>query len=100
MLGVYNVVDPNTGLVIDCDSWSNFFNLACWGGNSITGAGTGPYAGYTTPTDPITTDPTGLVIATPPVATPPTLLSTLTTPVALVAGGSLLLLLFLGGRRR
>ena len=48
-MGVYNVVDPNTGTVIDCDSWSNLFNLACWGGNSITGAGTGPYANLVVP---------------------------------------------------
>jgi hypothetical protein len=46
-LGDYLVCDPNTGLTVDCDDWSNLFNLACWGGNSITGAGTGPYAGCT-----------------------------------------------------
>jgi len=25
------VVDPATGLTIDCDSWSNIFNATCWG---------------------------------------------------------------------
>lgn len=107
-LGTYNVVDPDTGLVIDCDSWSNLFNLTCWGGNSITGAGTGPYAGYTTPTNPtdatvsVSSDGTITAIAptaTPPVATPPTLASMLTTPVVMLAGGALILLLVLGGRR-
>ena len=48
-MGTYNVVDPNTGQVIDCDSWGNFFNLTCWGGNSITGAGTGPYSNQVVP---------------------------------------------------
>ena len=46
-LGTYLVADPDTGQTIDCDSWANIFNLTCWGGNSITGAGTGPYAGNT-----------------------------------------------------
>lgn len=48
-LGVYNIVDPQTGKVIDCDAWSNLFNLTCWGGNSITGAGTGPYSNLVVP---------------------------------------------------
>ena len=54
-MGVYNVVDPNTGKTIDCDSWGNIFNLTCWGVNSqnplsiIPGFVSGPYANYVPP---------------------------------------------------
>ena len=36
-LGVFYVKDQ-TGTVIDCDSWSNLFNSACWG---VFGGSTG-----------------------------------------------------------
>ena len=87
-LGDYLVCDPQTGLTIDCDDWSNLFNLACWGGNSITGAGTGPYAGCTAAAS----------VGTPGNA--PTLASTLSTYLPYILGGGVLFLLVLGATKR
>jgi hypothetical protein len=30
-LGTDYRIDCSTGLTIDCDAWSNFFNKTCWG---------------------------------------------------------------------
>lgn len=42
------VVDPDTGLTIDCSDWSNLLNLACYGASSqgvLAPIVTGAYAG-------------------------------------------------------
>lgn len=86
-VGDYLVCDPNTGLTIDCDDVTNIFNLACWGGNSITGAGTGPYAGCTAGSSAGAS------------GNAPTLSSTLSTYLPWIVGGGIVFLLLMGARR-
>ena len=81
-MGVLYKADSE-GHVIDCDSWSNFFQGVCWN----------PFAAEVVPAAP-TTNPDGSPApAVPAVPAPASSGFSLSTPLLLVAAGALGVLL-------
>lgn len=76
------------GHVIDCDSWSNFFQGVCWN----------PFASEVVPAAPSGGDGSGPAVPAVPAPTTPSLLSGVSAPLLLVAGGALAVLLLKGGK--
>lgn len=75
------------GHVIDCDSWSNFFQGVCWN----------PFASEVVPAAPSGGDGSGPAVPAVPGPKTESLLSGVSTPLLLVAGGALAVLLFARG---
>jgi hypothetical protein len=46
-LGTLLKTDPDTGVTVDCDDWTNMLNLTCWTPTVLNPLVTGPYAGDT-----------------------------------------------------
>lgn len=85
-MGVLYKADSE-GHVIDCDSWSNFFQGVCWN----------PFASEVVPVAPSGGDGSGPAVPAVPAPVSASLLGGISTPLLLVAGGALAVLLFTRG---